>query len=185
MSDELSDLRERFSNLSNDELLKIVQVDYEDYREDALDIAKEELKKRNIKEDIINDKKEEIIKKPVELPVRWLKFYTYFRLPLVLIFTIISTGAYLQLPIDEMARVIFIAVTAIFAILIILVFIGLHKKRLWGWKLNWVFISFEIVLSAFGRAEDGVTFGIFLSIAALIWFLPNYIYFNKRRLLFS
>ena len=69
MSDELSDLRERFSNLSNDELLKIVQVDYEDYREDALDIAKEELKKRNIKEDIINDKKEEIIKKPVELPV--------------------------------------------------------------------------------------------------------------------
>lgn len=62
MTDELKDLRKRFSNLSDDELLKIVHIDYADYREEALVIAKEELNKRNIQE----IKKEELKKKSME-----------------------------------------------------------------------------------------------------------------------
>lgn len=180
MTDELKDIRERFSNLSDDELLKIVHVDYADYREEALEIAKDELNKRNIL-DIKEDKKDELTNKPDDIPVRWLQFYTYFRLPVGLIISIVS---FLAIN-DATEQIVSLILTIPFVILAVLVFIGLHKRRLWGWKLNWALIGTEIILFGLDRAEDGISFGIFFSIALLVWFTPNYIYFNKRRLLFS
>ena len=48
MSDESRDLKEKMTNLSDDELLKIVHDDFADYREETINIVKEELKKRNV-----------------------------------------------------------------------------------------------------------------------------------------
>jgi hypothetical protein len=48
MNDELKELEVRISQMSDDELLQIIQVDYADYRQEALDFAKAELEKRNI-----------------------------------------------------------------------------------------------------------------------------------------
>ena len=48
MNHESSELRERMAGLSDEELLRMVTVDAEEYRPEALDFAKAELKARNI-----------------------------------------------------------------------------------------------------------------------------------------
>jgi hypothetical protein len=49
MSGESEELERRIRNLSDDELLKIVSLDYGDYRQEALDFAAAELERRNLK----------------------------------------------------------------------------------------------------------------------------------------
>jgi len=46
--DELNQLRERISEMSDYELRQIVEVDYADYRPEALEFAKAELAKRRV-----------------------------------------------------------------------------------------------------------------------------------------
>jgi len=48
MSSELSDLRERMSKLSDADLLRMVNIEYKDFRAEALDIANEEIERRGI-----------------------------------------------------------------------------------------------------------------------------------------
>jgi hypothetical protein len=48
MDEQLSELKDRISQMSNEELLRIVEVDYDDYRAEALQFAEEELGKRGI-----------------------------------------------------------------------------------------------------------------------------------------
>jgi len=46
--DELNELKDRISQMSDRELLQIVEVEYGDYRKEALQFAEEELGKRSI-----------------------------------------------------------------------------------------------------------------------------------------
>ena len=46
--EQLSELKDRLSQMSNEELLQIVEVEYEDYTEDALRFAETELGKRSV-----------------------------------------------------------------------------------------------------------------------------------------
>lgn len=48
MDEELSELKDRISQMSDDELLRIVEVDYDDYRKEAIQFAEEELGKRSL-----------------------------------------------------------------------------------------------------------------------------------------
>ena len=48
MDEQLSELKDRISQMSNQELLRIVEVEYDDYRIEALQFAEEELGKRGI-----------------------------------------------------------------------------------------------------------------------------------------
>jgi len=48
MNEELRRLKERMSGLSNEELLKIVNVEFRDYRSEALEFAKAELDTRGL-----------------------------------------------------------------------------------------------------------------------------------------
>ncbi len=48
MTNNLEELRERYSSLSDEDLKRIVTVDFSDYQEEALDMAKRELQKRGI-----------------------------------------------------------------------------------------------------------------------------------------
>jgi hypothetical protein len=48
MSDELQELKERLSRLSDEELIAMVTTGVNDYRQDALDYAKAELKFRRV-----------------------------------------------------------------------------------------------------------------------------------------
>src|SRR5438132_1030607 len=46
--EELSELKDRISQMSDRELLRIVEVEYNDYRKEALEFAKAELQKRSV-----------------------------------------------------------------------------------------------------------------------------------------
>ena len=48
MDEQLSELKDRISQMSNEQLLRIVEVEYDDYRIEALQFAGEELGKRGI-----------------------------------------------------------------------------------------------------------------------------------------
>jgi hypothetical protein len=48
MTDDLRDLKDRISNLSDEELIEMVTVAAADYREEALDYAKVELENRGV-----------------------------------------------------------------------------------------------------------------------------------------
>ena len=46
--EQLRELKDRISQMSNEELLRIVEVEFDDYREEALQLAEAELGKRSI-----------------------------------------------------------------------------------------------------------------------------------------
>jgi hypothetical protein len=48
MDEQTRELKERISGLSDDELLDIVEVEFNDYRKEAIDFAKSELTRRGI-----------------------------------------------------------------------------------------------------------------------------------------
>ena len=48
LDEELTELKDRISQMSDRELLHIVEVEYADYRREALEFAQEELRKRSI-----------------------------------------------------------------------------------------------------------------------------------------
>lgn len=176
MDIDLKELRNRIINLSDDDLLKLVKIDYADYTEEALKIAEEEIKKRKIS-DMGEEKIEELSKQ--EIPIKWLNFYTYFRLPAGVVLGLIQAFV-----IGE-SKVIFLSI--ILSLLPIFVFIGLRNRRLWGWKLNWVLLGLEALAFPLQLEQvDSISlYLVFIVLICLVWVLPNYIYFKKRRHLFS
>lgn len=48
LDEELNELKDRISQMSDRELLQIVEVEYNDYRKEALEFAESELQKRSI-----------------------------------------------------------------------------------------------------------------------------------------
>jgi len=186
---DLTYAKQQILNKSDDELVIIANSTSDAYRQEVIDYAKEELQKRGAV-NISPEKAQEIIEQREEhfkeligekekgLPIRWLRFYIYFRLPFGLLLGFIQIFI---MP-DLAERVITLILTVPFAIFGALVFVGLHKRRSWGWKLNWVLLVLDTLFITFQMGELSVFLGV---IAALIWLLPNYVYFNKRRLLFS
>jgi|GEM_PF-2186820 len=180
--DDLKDIRDRMSKLPNDELIRILNIDFDNYREEVIEIVKEELKKRDIKE-IDADKIEELRKSKLEeVPTGWLEFYNYWLIPGGIFFNLIIAPLTIQI---EYPGVMFIF-GLIWSILLAFLLYGLHKRRLWGWKLNWVVLVIGVLLNSLEYYTMGVIFYfVVLILGVLIWVLPNYVYFKKRRHLFT
>jgi len=128
----------------------------------------------------------DVATKEGDLPVRWLNFYIYVRVPLCMVRSLLFFGISLLMFAEEPAVLVFMGVlTGIDIGLSIFLFIGLHRRRVWGWRLNWVVLVLEVFLRPLDRAEDAVMYIVFLIAALLLWLLPNAIYFSKRRQLFT
>lgn len=56
MSDEIEELKDRITALTDDELIEMVTVGANDYREDALDYARAELRKRGVDYSTVQEK---------------------------------------------------------------------------------------------------------------------------------
>lgn len=120
------------------------------------------------------------------LPIRWLNFYVYVRIPLGILISVVSGLASFALYPDDPAVLLFVlGLTAFDLCLAIFLLIGLHRRRLWGWRLNWFVLVLEVLLRPLDKAEDATMYFAFLIAAALFWLLPNAIYFKKRRHLFT
>lgn len=116
---------------------------------------------------------------------KWLSFWSYFSLPFGGVLGILMSIGIPAIAIIIVPISIFQIITAI----------GLHYRKIWAWKANWV----AIVLSWIGAAIPNINasnqngslgefsglFVILFLFSGVIWMWPNYIYWNKRKHLFT
>ncbi len=105
----------------------------------------------------------------------WLWFYTYIRLPLGAL-AAISAVDRLQ-PNDS----VFAWIAAVGAIAVA---VGLHRRTIWGWQLNWIFLLFEST-NFIKMIAPSQTFFSAIAVVAVVWLAPNSVYFYRRRHLFD
>ncbi|HQO35216.1 MAG TPA: GYF domain-containing protein [bacterium] len=119
------------------------------------------------------------------LSIRWFMFYVYVRIPLGIFLGVLSEimffpGTYQYDPAMYVFGLIFTVFDVCMSTFLL---VGLHRRRLWGWKLNWVCLVLDVLVFPF-RAENGIQYVILL-IFAVVWLWLNGIYFKKRKCLFS
>ncbi len=125
------------------------------------------------------------------LPMRWFFFYTYIRIPLGLL--LMAFHVFLSWYGMSLARVrtehtmlvVMIVFEVFLFVLLLALLIGLHKRKRWGWNLNWAVLVVEVLSRALLHISSPGKFIVVLAVFTLLWFLPNAIYFWKRRFLFT
>ena len=108
------------------------------------------------------------------LSLSWFNFYVYFRLPagIVLSFLLLFSGG-----LSGFLNLIDIVIIG-------MLFWGLKERKLWAYRMNFFALVAETVLRPLGRTSDMSGYIIFVIMAGLLWLLPNWIYFKKRKYLF-
>jgi len=117
---------------------------------------------------------------PIVLGTKWLKFWNYFSLPVGGVLCIFLVFAF------PMPAYGFLVLSFWHFYLAY----GLHRRRFWAWQWNWVMIVATWIGGSipyqFGSMLDfAAKFAIAFLLFAAIWMLPNYVYWMKRRVLFS
>ena len=126
-----------------------------------------------------------------KIATRWLSFYTYAYLPFMILFSFVPLLAQYDTLVElgykvKLNPLMFVPIV-VSDIFICFVIYGLHKKKFWGWVCNWIFLGAKVLLSpVYSTMSFG--FGAYLVSVILLFltfFLPNFIYFKKRRFLFE
>lgn len=120
-----------------------------------------------------------------ERSTTWLQFYIYFRFPLgfifgglTLLYSIISPIVY-QTKFDWLTFILFAAIY----IFSIWVFCEADSLKPIGYKLLHIMLPIEVLFTS-ADSIYAYEFGIKFVLISLIWWLPNAIYFKKRKSLF-
>jgi len=128
-----------------------------------------------------------------QLPIKWLVVYTYGLIPV----GIVAAVAYLVAALTGLDTSLFQDIgappsgsfamgrLALMLPLHVVLFIGLHRRRLWGWYLNYVVLVLGVLLGPSRWAEDVETYIGVVALGGFVWLLPNAIYFNRRKHLFA
>ena len=128
--------------------------------------------KERIREGVLNNKL--LNEGKGELPLSWFNFYVYFRLPagIVLSFLLLFLGG----PIAVLNLINIVIGGSLFW--------GLKERKLWAYEMNFVVLILEALAYSVGKSSNAAVFVIFFIIFSLLWVLPNWIYFKKRKYLF-
>ena len=117
------------------------------------------------------------------LRTKWLKLWIYLFLIIGGIFGIFWS---FRLP------TIIAMISLPLSILYVCLGVGLHYRKMWAWKANWVAIclswiggSLNGAISNKSQGDFATTFFIIFIVGGLVWMLPNYIYWNKRKTFFQ
>lgn len=117
-----------------------------------------------------------------QLPMNWFKFYVYVRIPLGILFNLPFAFPHIgDIHFVEPLGILLIAV-------LIALLVGLHRRTIWGWNLNLWILGAEVILVPLGttHAQGHIINALpFMVVMFGIWWLPNYLYFNKRKQLFT
>jgi hypothetical protein len=114
------------------------------------------------------------------LSLSWFNFYINFRLPLGIILGILSMITFITLG----EGILFILVLVTEIVLAVILFWGLRSRELWAYKMNFVILVLETLLMPL-RFDGFMGWFIGFIILVIGWLLPNWIYFKKRKYLFS
>jgi len=168
-------VRQQMARCTDNELRIAVTTDAANYHPEALVIAREELARRGIEEPKPAEAEALKLQQERDIPVRWLKFYTYIRLPIVMLLSLFPFF-------DDTAAgiTLFVTLNAVR----VLVLVGLHRRTLWGWKLNFPYLATTVLLSAWYGSSTVAGRMIGVLVWSVLWGVPNYLYFKRRRHLF-
>lgn len=124
-----------------------------------------------------------------KIATRWLSFYTYAFLPFKILTSFVPLLAEYDTLIEqgykvELDPLIFVPIV-VGDIFICFLIYGLHKKKLWGWICNWIFLGAMVLLNPIYLKMSFGAYLVGVILLSLTFFLPNYIYFKKRRFLFE
>ena len=131
------------------------------------------------------------------LPMNWWKFWLYFSFPFGIAFSILNLKDYVGLKINFITfLVLIINILMILLTCVAYYFMINRKKR--GYELvianlitvacwNALFSTLETISNNIETtfSEFFISFAIALVIIGIVWIYPNYIYFKKRKHLFS
>lgn len=124
-----------------------------------------------------------------QLSTRWLFFYTYILLPFNIFFSfglpLAEQEKFLEQGIRTQINPMVFVPIIIVSMFISFVIYGLHKRRLWGWTCNWGFLVGTTLMGPMNTAPDIGTYIVAIILMSVMFLLPNYIYFKKRRYLFD
>ena len=76
-------------------------------------------------------------------------------------------------------------IVGISLIVSILTIIGMHKWKLWGWNLNLALLILSAFVKPILGAEDTSNYLSISITLLLVWCIPNFIYFLKRKRFFE
>ena len=127
------------------------------------------------------------IKSP--LPTRWLSFYSYVFLPFRIVTSFVPTLAEYDKLIEQgyaakLNPMLFVPIIA-WDIFLCFIIYGLHKRKVWGWTCNWVFLVLTVLISPIRLNMTIGSYLVAVILLSALFFLPNYVYFRKRRILFD
>ena len=172
-------IRGNMAALSDDELLRVITVQAQEYRKEALDLAWAELGRRGIQapspqeiETIQEQSAEERRNAPLH-QLRWLKFYIF------LIGGDSATAVYSFIQDFRQLGAGWLAFRSCVLVLLCFLLPGMIRRKGWAYYLNWVYLAVT-VYKLWARSSTWWSLPIYFA----IWALPNFIYFRKRRRLF-
>jgi hypothetical protein len=179
--DFLGVIRGQMAALTDDELRKVVTIEAQDYRKEAIDIALAELQRRGIEapspqeiQKIQQQSAEDQRDAPLQ-KVRWLKFYIFVmagELVVALYFLIMEFGA---------IRAGWLAYRLCLLALLGFLLPGMIRRKGWAYYLNWLYIAWTACMMSIRWSTAWWSLPIYFA----IWAVPNFIYFKKRRRLFG
>ena len=131
------------------------------------------------------------------LPMNWWKFWQYFRFPLGIILTASTIGEGLAMLEANMFTVMAVTIDVSMLILMIVTYYHFLVKNKIGYKFMTTWLIIESIYYALSLTIEnlgdeyttlmkfGCDFIITALIWAIIWTVPNYIYFQKRKHCFN
>lgn len=115
----------------------------------------------------------------------WYKFYTYFRLPLGLLNCFGNILIFLLNNLENLTECIVSIISFIYMAYLLYV---MHKKKKNGFTFIFINLLLEtlyMIIYSISNKNVGLgDFIIYVLIYFSVWFLPNYIYFKKRKDIF-
>ena len=124
-----------------------------------------------------------------EFSMKWWDFNQYIRFPFGILSVLTFFIQYSKLTLNSISSLLFILNIANGALLIVTYYHFLKRNKV-GYKLLNVFLICELLVSTFNLAIksekfDIISFVVFIIVYGIVWTLPNYIYFRKRKSLFN
>lgn len=180
--DFLDVIQRNMAALTDDELRRVVTIEAQEYRKEAIDIAWAELRRRGIDapapqeiEKMAQDKQNTPLRQ-----LRWLKFYIF------LIACDSAAALYSFVQDFGQPSAGWLAFRSCQLGLLCFLLPGMIRRKPWAYYLNWLYVALTVyTLTAWWtRSSWGPYSWWGLAIFFPIWALPNFIYFRKRRRLF-
>ncbi len=189
-------LKQKLSAMSDDELYQMIQFKASQYHEQAISLAKEEVARRKLEPTIdAQDLKSRIEEqkgqakdwnKEQGLRTAWLEYYVFGLFASAVIYAILGV---IGVVIWGSKMLIYTFVLILICIVSAVLSYGLRKRALWAWKLNNALLTlsplFLIGASMIMPTMDARAVFMGLFFITLLPSILNYIYFKKKKKLFS